>query len=510
MKKFLIWFLGGLIFGCLFIIGLNKTMVVTSTNEYCVSCHIHPMADASWKKSVHYETQSGYRVACVECHLPPKGHGYLWAKGTTGLRDLWSKWTKDSASFDWESRQRLEVARGFVYESSCIKCHENLFPAKLTKAGENAHLYYTQTKKTPDLNCINCHLNAGHYIEGYTHGSNTTFGSISAAPKEIFTKPTPVSELKNFTEKIPKSAVSFSMVAIPGGTFKIGSPVDEPFRKGDEGPVKEVEISPFFIAEIEVTWDEYLAFYAQTATSERTSDIKVLKKNQASEVDAFSGATPPYGQPDQNWGLGQRPAITMTYHAAETYCKWLSFVTGKTYRLPTEAEWEYACRGGTTTPYFFPGDPEKFEKKGLRARLSKNDTAVINSFVIYRANSMAKTQLPDLVRPNPFGLRNMIGNVSEFCTDWYKPDTFSEYPDGIIKDPKGPESGSEHVVRGGSFLDMAGDLRSATRDYTRQEQWLKTDPQIPKSIWWYSDCFNVGFRVVCEFDKNTGKTEGEK
>jgi len=505
MKKTLIWFLGGGIIGSLFIIGGSKALVMTSTNDYCISCHIHPMADASWKKSVHYDTRSGYRIACVDCHLPPKGEGYLWAKGTTGLRDLWSKWTKDSSSFKWEDRRRLEVARGYVYERSCIKCHENLFPAKLTKEGENAHLYYTQTKKTPDLNCINCHLNAGHKIQGYTHGSNTTFGSSSAIPKEIFSEPTPVRELKNFMEKIPKSSISFNMVAIPGGTFKMGSPADEPFRKDDEGSLRTVEISSFFMAEVEVSWDEYLAFYAQTANSERTADIKKPKDGQASDVDAISGATPPYGQPDQNWGMGQRPAITMSYHAAETYCKWLSFVTGKTYRLPTEAEWEYACRAGTTSPYFFPGDPKKFEKSGLRAKLSKNDTTVINTYVIYRANSSAKTQLPDQVKPNPFGLKNMSGNVAEFCSDWYQPDAFSQNSNEIIKDPKGPESGTEHVIRGGSFLDLAGSVRSAARDFTRQEQWLRTDPQLPKSIWWYSDCFNVGFRVVCEFDKNTGK-----
>lgn len=504
MKKSLIWFLGGGIVVSLFILGGHKGVVVTSTNDYCISCHLHPQADDSWKKSVHYITQSGIVVACTECHLPPKGDGYFWAKGKTGLRDLWSKWTKDSASFNWENRRRLEVARGYVYESSCIKCHANLFPSKLTKEGENAHLYYTQTKKTPDLHCINCHLNAGHKIEGYTHGSNTTFGSLSATPKEIFTKPTPVDGLKNFTEKIPKTAVSFNMMAIPGGTFKMGSPVEEPLREIDEGPVREVEISPFFMAEVEVSWDEYLAFYAQTATSERTTDIKKSKEGEDSDVDAISGATPPYGQPDQNWGLGKRPAITMSFHAAETYCKWLSFVTGKTYRLPTEAEWEYACRAGTNSPYFFPGDPRKFEKHGLKARLSRNDTTVINSYIIYRDNSLAKTQLPDQVKPNPFGLRNMAGNVAEFCSDWYNADLFSESSDGTVKDPKGPESGTERVIRGGSFLDMAGSVRSAARDSTRQEQWLTTDPQMPKSIWWYSDCFNVGFRVVCEFDKNTG------
>lgn len=507
MKRFILWFLPGLIIGALLILGGGKALHMTSTNDYCVSCHIHPMADASWKKSVHYDTRSGYRISCVDCHLPPKGEGYLWAKGKTGLRDLWSKWTKDSASFNWEDRGRLEVARGYVYNGSCIKCHENLFPAKLTKAGEDAHLYYTQSKKTDELHCINCHLNAGHFIPGYTHGSNSTFGNTSSAAKEIFTEPTKVNGFVSYTERIPKSPVSFKMVAVPGGTFKMGSPADEPFRKADEGPVKEIQLSSFFMAEIEVTWDEYLAFYVQTAAEGRTTDTEGLRKKAASATDAISGATPPYGQPDQGWGLGQRPAISFSYHAAETYCKWLTSVTGKNYRLPTEAEWEYACRAGSTGPYSFPGDPKKFEKTGLRAKLSKNDTTVINTYIIYKGNSTARTQPPDRVKTNAFGLKNMAGNVAEFCSDWYKPDAYSLYPPGTIKNPKGPDAGSEHVVRGGSFVSTADVLRSAARDYTKTEAWLRTDPQMPKSIWWYSDCFNVGFRVVCDFDEKTGNIE---
>ena len=504
MKRFLLWFLPGFAIGVLLILGSIKALHLTSTNEYCISCHIHPMADASWKKSVHYDTRSGYRIACVDCHLPPQGKGYLWAKGTTGLRDLWNKWTKDSASFNWEDRKRLEVARHYVYESSCIKCHENLFPAKLTKAGEDAHLYYTQTKKTDELHCINCHLNAGHFIEGYTHGSNRTFGSVTSGAKEIFSEPAKVTEFKNYNERIPKSSISFNMIAIPGGKFKMGSPADEPFRKADEGPVRDVEVSPFFMAEIEVSWDEYLAFYIQTAAEGRSTDTEGLRNKKATATDAISGATPPYGQPDQGWGLGKRPAISFSYHAAETYCTWLSSVSGKTYRLPTEAEWEYACRAGSQGPYFFPGDPKKFEKSGLRARLSKNDTTIINTYVIYKGNSPTKTQSPDKVKPNPFGLKNMAGNVAEFCSDWYKADAYSQYPAGIVKDPKGSEEGTEHVVRGGSFYSSADALRSASRDYTRTESWLRTDPQMPKSIWWFSDCFNVGFRVVCEFDEKTG------
>jgi formylglycine-generating enzyme len=510
MKRFILWFLPGLLIGVLLILGGGKALHMTSSNDYCISCHIHPMADAAWKKSVHYDTRSGVRVACVDCHLPPKGDHYLWAKGKTGLRDLWSKWTKDSASFNWVDKRRLEVARGYVYESSCIKCHENLFPAKLTKAGEDAHLYYKQTKKTDELHCINCHLNAGHYIAGYTHGSNATFGNTSSAAKQIYTAPAAVTEFKSFTELIPSSPVSFNMIAIPAGKFNMGSPASEPFRKEDEGPVREVQLKPFFMAEIEVSWDEYLTFYVQTAAEGRSTDTEGLRSKKSLETDAISGATPPYGQPDQGWGLGKRPAISFSYHAAETYCKWLSKVTGKTYRLPTEAEWEYACRGGSQGPYFFPGDPKKFEKSGLKAKLSKNDTAVINTYVIYKENSPARTQLPDRVKPNPFGLKNMLGNVAEFCSDWYQPDAYSKYPDGIVIDPKGPSEGQEHVVRGGSFKSTAGSLRNAARDYTRTDAWLKTDPQMPKSIWWYSDCFNVGFRVVCEFDEKTGNQEAVK
>jgi formylglycine-generating enzyme required for sulfatase activity len=507
MKKFLLRFIPGLIVGGLLIIGGSKAIKVTSTNKFCMSCHIHPQADAAWKRSVHYDTRSGFRIGCSDCHLPPKGEGYLWAKAKTGLRDLWGYWTKDSASFNWEDRRRLEMARDYTYEKSCIKCHENLFPSKLTKEGENAHLYYTQQKKTPELHCINCHLNAGHYIPGYTHGSNATFGSVSAAPKEIYREPAKVESFKSYTEYIPQSSVSFNMIAVPGGKFKMGSPSEEPFRKADEGPLRDVEISPFYMAEIEVSWDEYLAFYVQTAAEGRTTDTEGLRNGMSGKTDAISGATPPYGQPDQGWGLGQRPAISFSFHAAETYCKWLSQVTGKSYRLPTEAEWEYACRAGSQDPYFFPGNPKKFEKTGFLAKLSKNDTAIINTYVIYKGNSPNRTQVPEKVKPNAFGLKNMAGNVAEFCSDWYKAEAYSEYPEGTVKDPKGPAEGTEHVIRGGSFLSPAGQVRSAARDYTRTEEWLRTDPQMPKSIWWYSDCFNVGFRVVCEFDDKTGNPD---
>ena len=176
-----------------------------------------------------------------------------------------------------------------------------------------------------------------------------------------------------------------------------------------------------------------------------------------------------------------------------------SIKTGKRYRLPTEAEWEYACRGHTEGAYFFEGDPKQFSQERIWNKIFGVDTAVIGSYIIYRTNSLGKTSLPVGIKANPFGLVNILGNVKEFCLDWYARDTYQRYPsDHIVTDPKGPADGQEYVIRGGSFKSTAAQVRSANRDHTRQDAWLMTDPQIPKSIWWYSDCNDVGFRVVCE------------
>lgn len=486
----------------------HKTVEYTSTDEFCASCHVHPHVFASWKLSTHYSNKSGIQVHCVDCHLPPEGQGYMIEKTKLGMKDLYGFLTKDSSEFNWEAKRTVERAPHFTFKVSCVKCHANLFPLTLKKEGQDAHLYYSQNEEK--LECTNCHLHVGHYNPNAKHASNSDFGQGSGANQTVYTEAAKVDKFASFKETIPGSVVSFNMVAIPGGKFKMGSPNDEPFRQDDEGPVKEVEISPFYMAEVEVSWDEFLVFYSQTKKEGRTSDVKVVPVSNekvtpvSGEVDAVSGPTPPYGQPDQNWGMGSRPAITMRYATAEAYCQWLSQKTGKKYRLPTEAEWEYACRAGSQTPYFFEGDPKKYSKERLMNRIFGADTTNINRYVIYADNSMAKTQQPDVVKANPFGLKNMLGNVAEFCSDWYAPDAYATLTDGV-KDPKGPASGTERVIRGGSFKSEPTDTRSAARDCTNDEAWMRTDPQIPKSVWWYSDCNMVGFRVVCELDESTGK-----
>lgn len=487
--------LAGVVIGFSLMIIFNSVWTKTSTSESCISCHAHPESDANWKQSYHYNNDSGTKTDCAACHLPEKGSfQYAKAKIRMGMKDVWSYVTKDLETIDWDRKGELEYARNIVYNESCKECHVNLFPQGVTDDGIKAHLYYEENEKKLDLQCISCHLDAGHYNPDYQHGTLKNAPKLSGT---IHATATQITAFADFTETVPGTTASISLKAIPGGEFMIGSPEDEPFRKSDEGPQKLVKISPFFMGEYEITWNQFWAFYLETMSEGRTPPSVIYANNTRKDIDAVSGPTPPFGIPDQGWGMGDRPAITLTHYSAETFCQWLSLKTGKKYRLPTEAEWEYAARGGTSTPYFFEGKPSKFSNEGFLKSIFKADTTVINSYAVYANNSSNRTQEPAKVKANQFGLKNMLGNVMEYCSDWYDAKAYEAIKDGQ-RDPKGPKKGTEHVVRGGLYNSDAADLRSAARSHTEHDAWLKTDPQHPKSIWWYSDVKGIGFRVVCE------------
>jgi Uncharacterized conserved protein len=492
-KAVMLVIISGLVLGLLFMFGGSKVVKYTSSDDYCMSCHVHPHAEQSWKLSPHYDNKAGVIVHCVQCHLPPEGHGMLFAKAKHGMKDLYGYWFKDSSEYKWAAKRKLDAAKKYMYTESCTNCHKNLFPKTLTVEGENAHLNYLTSNS--DISCLNCHLTVGHFDPNAKHEHDANFGSNGSKKAEIFSEPTSVTTFGNFTEKIPGTSVSFDMVAIPAGEFVMGSSKNEAFHKPDESPMHPVKVTRFFMGKIEVSWDEYLEFFKATSSQGR----KEAEVNE--NVDAITGPTPPWGAPDQGWGKGSRPAITMSWKSANTYCKWLSKVTGKKYRLPTEAEWEYAARGGTKTPYFFEGNPKDFTSDGFFKKIFGPDTAKINSYIAYKVNSQGQTFDPTAVKANPYGLKNMLGNVYEFCSDYYSPTAYAAYKKGAV-DPKGPKKGKEHVIRGGSFKSDARDVRCASRDFTKTDKWLITDPQMPKSVWWYSDCVDIGFRVVCEVEEN--------
>ena len=297
---------------------------------------------------------------------------------------------------------------------------------------------------------------------------------------ELKAKP---AEFKSYTETIPNTDVKFDMVPIPAGKFVIGSPESEPKRNDDEGPQHEVEIRPFWMGRCEVTWDEYDLFaFSMDIKKKKAAGLDSAKQAESEKLaDAITRPTAPYA--DETFGLGRRgqPVLCITWHAAMEYCHWLSTKTGKVYRLPTEAEWEYACRAGSKTAYSFGDDP-----------------AQIGDYAWYFENSMDKPQPVGKKKPNAWGLHDMHGNVAEWCLDIYDAKSYEKIQPG--KPAIGPLVMPDarkypHVARGGAWDDEAHDLRSAVRRASDKE-WSVQDPQRPQSIWWHTDATFVGFRIV--------------
>ena len=176
------------------------------------------------------------------------------------------------------------------------------------------------------------------------------------------------SAMQSYTETIPGTQVKFDMVPIPGGSFVMGSPASELGRNADEGPQHKVTVSPFWMEKCEVTWNEFELFMYPEGKKEGAP---------AEAADVVTHPTKPYVEMSFGMGKDGFPAISMTQHAANTYCKWLSAKTGHFYRLPTEAEWEYACRAGTTTAYSFGDDASEMGDYAWYTNNSDSSTTVL-------------------------------------------------------------------------------------------------------------------------------------
>ena len=266
-----------------------------------------------------------------------------------------------------------------------------------------------------------------------------------------------------------RGGVTMTMIYVAPGSFMMGSPSAEIGRDEDGETQHRVTLTKgFWLGETEVTQAQW---------------YNVMGNNPSIYKDPL------------------RPVNNISWFDCQKFIARVNEVVRQQFgcvaRLPFEAEWEYAARGGTSTPYFFEGSPKKLSNDGFLKGIFKPDTTGINTYAVYMNNSSNRTQEPGKVKANPFGLKNMLGNVMEYCEDWYAEDAYASIQDGQL-DPKGPAEGTERVVRGGHYNDDASQLRTAARSHTEHDEWLRTDPQNPKSIWWYSDVKGIGFRVVCE------------
>jgi formylglycine-generating enzyme required for sulfatase activity len=288
--------------------------------------------------------------------------------------------------------------------------------------------------------------------------------------------------MKPYVQTIPGTDVKFEMIPIPGGAFEMGSPSGEAKRSEDEGPVHPVQIAPFWMGKHEVTWDEFdqFAFSLDLKKKQRENVNLDQQPETEKKADAVTRPTPPYADMTFGFGRDQQPAICMTHHAAMEYCRWLSAKMGQVYRLPTEAEWEYACRAGTKTAYSWGDDPARLDE------------------FAWDVNNAEKPMKVGRKKPNPWGLYDMHGNVSEWCLDHYVADSYKRFPpDKPALGPIVPPDAKEYpyIVRGGSWDDDVELLRSAKRRGSDRE-WSTQDPQRPQSIWWHTDATFVGLRIV--------------
>jgi formylglycine-generating enzyme required for sulfatase activity len=288
-------------------------------------------------------------------------------------------------------------------------------------------------------------------------------------------------DMRPYTNTIPGTTVKYVMLPIPSGEFSMGSGNAEAGRKTDEGPAHKVRVSPFWMGQCEVTWNEFdLVVWKNEDRENLTNRLKDEAANKL--PDAVTGPTKPYT--DMSFGMGRDrfPAVCMTQHAANKYCQWLAARTGHFYRLPTEAEWEYACRAGTSTAYSFGDDADQLADHAWFEQNSPQD----DEFKYHRVGTK---------RPNPWGLYDMHGNVCEWCLDQYEAD-YAKFVGARQTDPWNRATlPYPHVVRGGCFDDEAARLRSAARRASNPA-WKMRDPQFPKSIWWLTDAKFVGFRIV--------------
>ncbi|MCS7019581.1 MAG: formylglycine-generating enzyme family protein [Cytophagales bacterium] len=203
------------------------------------------------------------------------------------------------------------------------------------------------------------------------------------------------------------------MVLVEGGNFLMGSEDGEP----EEQPIHKVSVSSFYIGKYEVTVAQYREFCKETGRA--------------------MPETPKWGWQDT------APIVNVSWNDANAYCKWLTQKTGQPYRLPTEAEWEFAARGGNKTKKFRFAGSNNLDEVGW-----------------FDKNSNKRTQPVGEKMPNELGLYDMSGNVWEWVQDWFDSDYYSKSPE---KDPPGPSRGSMRVMRSGSWINYEEDNRIAIR-----------------------------------------------
>ena len=287
----------------------------------------------------------------------------------------------------------------------------------------------------------------------------------------VFSQSPEVNYAERLEVQVPGVDQAIILIAVEGGDFIMGNN-DVP----DESPEHKVSVNGLYVGQTEITWNQYDAFVFRNTELEQFISEEEQRKLG---IDGISSATTPYVDMSFNMGKDDFPAVNMTQYAALMYCQWLTAQTGRFFRLPTEAEWEYICK------------KSEVENQKLVDYAFYNDVA-------YELTAEQKA--------DKLGLYDILGNVAEWTMDQYDESFYANSPQDNPWNK--PETLYPRVVRGGHYLQKERELSCSAR-IPSEDKWKKRDPQLPKSKWWHTNAPFVGFRIVSPFHQPT-KEEIEK
>lgn len=328
------------------------------------------------------------------------------------------------------------------------------------------------------------------FLSCATVSNQTPADSEHADPDSNSDSVTTAEEFIPLTENIPGESESIELVPVPGGTFMMGA--------GEHADGHAVEVDPFWMSKYEITWNQYNLFANESIENIRrelyqvfygvdidadaissptlTDDVLEVLREADIPADVISTPSPAYGDLTLGMGSDGYPAINMTHYAAVMFTKWLTVKTGDFYRLPTEAEWEYACRAGENEAYQPPEN--------------------LDIYAVHRGNSNRSYDKVDSKEPNALGLYHMLGNVTEWTLDQYHEDYFDRLEGDPAVNPLFiPDELYPRAARGGAYTDDA-EAASCLNRRASSPRWKMNDPQLPKSLWWHTNAPFIGFRVV--------------
>lgn len=337
-------------------------------------------------------------------------------------------------------------------------------------------------------------------------------GISSVRPDEGPAIESPQGFLTKYVQQIPGTDVQFTMVPVPGGVFEVGADSEQIDEDQPTSTPMRVELPPYWIGECEVTWAEYRVFMELNKRFAQISQLRnmvamsqssgepigpVLRQYQRlweavqatpQHVDGVTAPTPLY-DPSTTYESGddpQLPAVTMSPYAARQYTKWLSGISGIQYRLPTEAEWEHAARAGGTTPYGAGQDANSITEETLDQYAWHTDNSDFSSHQVRGK------------KPNAWGLYDMLGNAAEWVLDEPRDAEPADKVHALYEAVAWPTQPAPRIAKGGWWDAEVEDLRVVSRMLSDDDEWKLSDPNFPKSPWWFTEypAGGVGMRIV--------------